>query len=78
MSMDELQIGAGGGTPLETKEQKRKRLTKPMVRKHLLTTVYKKEVAEQIDKLHADGHTILSITPSNEIRGFEIISYKEE
>ena len=52
--------------------------TAPKLRKHLLTTVYKKEVTEKLDKLHAAGHTVLSITPSNEIRGFEIISYTEE
>ena len=36
------------------------------------------EVAEKLDKLHTAGHTILSITASSEVRGFEIISYSEE
>jgi hypothetical protein len=48
------------------------------VRKHLVTTVYGKVAAEKLDNLHAEGHTILSITASSEIRGFDIISYREE
>jgi hypothetical protein len=83
MSMDE----AGSGALPEVAEPKRKRgkatdgtviINAPKVRKHLLTTAYKKEVAEKLDKLHSAGHTVLSITGSEEIRGFEIISYSEE
>jgi hypothetical protein len=48
------------------------------VRKHLLTTAYKQDVAEKLDKLHAAGHTIVSITTSPDIRGFEVVSYSEE
>lgn len=51
---------------------------KPLVRKHLVTTVYKKDVAEKLDLLHTAGHHILSITDSSEVRGFEIISYSME
>lgn len=50
----------------------------PKVRKHLLTTAYKQDVAEKLDKLYASNHTIVSITSSPDIRGFEIVSYNEE
>jgi hypothetical protein len=72
MSMDEV----GSGTPLETTEKKKTRKAK--VRKHVLTTAYKKEVTDVLDKLDAAGHKLVSITPSNEIRGFEIITIFEE
>ena len=76
MSMDE----AGSGFPLEATEAKKRgtRSRPAKVRKHLLTTAYKGEVAEKLDKLSAAGHTIVSVTASGEIRGFEIISYSEE
>jgi hypothetical protein len=50
----------------------------PKLRKHLLTTAYKQDVAAKLDKLHAAGHTILSVTSSSDVRGFEIVSYTEE
>jgi hypothetical protein len=74
MSMDEA---GNGGLPPEESKKKGTR-AKAKVRKHLVTTVYKKDVAEKLDKLHAGGHTILSITSSSEVRGFEVISYNEE
>lgn len=64
-----------GSVPLEKPEKKPRRAK---VRKHLLTTALKNEVAEKLDKLAAAGHTVLSITASSEFRGFEIVSYSEE
>lgn len=64
-----------GNVPLEKPEKKPRRAK---VRKHLLTTAYKGEVVEKLDKLSAAGHTVVSVTPSPDIRGFEIISYSEE
>jgi hypothetical protein len=55
-----------------------KKTRKAKVRKHLLTTAYKQDVVEKLDKLHAANHTIVSITSSPDIRGFEIVSYNEE
>jgi hypothetical protein len=49
-----------------------------VVRKHQLDTVYKGSVTETLDKLHAAGSTVLSITASPDVRGFEIISYTEK
>jgi len=64
---------------LESEEPKRKaRTPKAKVRKHLVTTAYKSDVAEKLDKLHAAGHTVLSVTASSDVRGFDIISYNEE
>jgi len=60
-----------------TNGRKHKR-SKAKVRKHLLTTAYKQDIAEKLDKLCAGGHTIVSITSSPDIRGFEVISYNEE
>jgi hypothetical protein len=80
MSMEELQVGAGTPEPAEPKRRRSKAtdiITAPKVRKHLLTTVYKQDVAENLNKLHAAGQTVLSITPSPDVRGFEIISYSE-
>jgi len=75
MSMDE----AGSGQPLETPESKRKsRAPKAKVRKHLITTAYKNDVAEKLDKLFVAGHTILTVIASSDFRGFEIVSYTEE
>jgi hypothetical protein len=67
-------------TPVEEPKKKRVKIVSANtgVRKHLLTTAYKQDVAEKLDKLHAAGHTIVSITSSSDIRGFEIVSYKEE
>ena len=48
------------------------------VRKHLVTTAYKNDTAEKLDKLAAAGHTVLAIVASGEVRGFEIITYTEE
>jgi hypothetical protein len=73
MSMDE----AGSGNPLETTEKK-KSTRKVKVRKHLLTTAYKQDVAEKLDKLDAAGHSLVAIIPSSDIRGFEIITVIEE
>ena len=63
---------------IEKIEKKIARSRSPKVRKHLVTTAYKQEVADKLDKLHAAGHTILSITSSADVRGFEIVSFTEE
>ena len=65
-------------SPDVTVKPKRKAAAATKVRKHLLTTTYKQDVAEKLDKLYAAGHTILAITGSTDVRGFEIISYNEE
>lgn len=70
MSVDP--IGTLENTPEPTKKRKAK------VRKHLLTTTYKNDVVEKLDKLVAAGHTVLSVTASSDVRGFEIITYTEE
>ena len=59
-------------------EPKKRKAAVAKVRKHLLTTTYKQDVAEKLDKLYAAGHTILAITGSTDVRGFEVISYTEE
>jgi hypothetical protein len=59
-------------------EPKKKAPRKARVRKHLLTTAYKNEVAEKLDKLDAAGHSLVAIIPSSDIRGFEIITVFEE
>jgi hypothetical protein len=75
--MDEA--GNGGKAPEEpTKEKKGTRSRPSKVRKHLLTSVYKQDVAAKLDILHAAGHTILAIVGSSDVRGFEVISYTEE
>lgn len=65
---------------LESPEDKPKRRAaiKAKVRKHLVTTTYKNEVAEKLDKLHTAGHTVLAIVASTDVRGFEVITYTEE
>jgi len=55
-----------------------KKVRKAKVRKHLLTTAYKQDVAEKLDKLDAAGHKLVAIVPSADIRGFEIITVTEE
>jgi hypothetical protein len=76
MSMDE----AGSGIPLETPEAKKKntRSRSAKVRKHLVTSAYRQDIAAKLDTLYAAGHTILAIVPSGDVRGFEVISYSEE
>lgn len=76
MSMDE----AGSGKPLEAPETKKKgtRSRPTKVRKHMLTTTYKNDLIEKLDKLDAAGHTIAHVLLAQDIRGFEIISYTEE
>ena len=77
MSMDEA--GNGGKAPEITEEKKKGTRSRPAkVRKHLLTTAYKNDVAEKLDKLTAAGHTILAVVGSTDVRGFEVISYTEE
>jgi hypothetical protein len=62
-----------------TDRQKKGTRSRPAkVKKHAVTTAYKNDVAEKLDKLDAAGHTILAITSSQDFRGFEIISYTEE
>ena len=51
---------------------------KAKVRKHLVTTAYKQDAADKLDKLYAAGHTVLAIVASSDVRGFEIVSYNEE
>ena len=62
-------------SPEEPKKNKR---TKAKVRKHLVTTAYKNDIAEKLDKLCAAGHTILAVFNAADVRGFEIVSYFEE
>jgi hypothetical protein len=57
---------------------KKARAAKVKIRKHLVTTVYKNDAAERLDKLAAAGHTILAVVASSDVRGFEVISYTEE
>jgi len=59
-------------------ERKKRKTAATKVRKHLVTTAYKSDVAEKLDKLYAAGHTVLSVTASGDVRGFDIISYTEE
>jgi hypothetical protein len=74
-----MSVDMGGNLDVTPEEpKKRKASVKAKVRKHLLTTTYKQDVAEKLDKLYAAGHTILAITGSTDVRGFEIISYNEE
>jgi len=76
MSMDE----AGSGFPLEAEAQKKRgtRSRPAKARKHKETTVYKGKLAEALDALHAQGHEVLTILSSPDIRGYEIVSYTEE
>ena len=64
--------------PGETIGKKGTRSRPTKVRKHLVTTAYKNDTAEKLDKLAAAGHTVLAIVASGEVRGFEIITYTEE
>jgi hypothetical protein len=75
-----MSVDMGGNLDVTPEEPKRKTRSagKAKVRRHLLTTTYKQDVAEKLDKLYAAGHTILAITGSTDVRGFEIISYNEE
>lgn len=65
-------------TPEAPKKEKGTRSRPAKVRKHLVTTAYKNDTAEKLDKLAAAGHTVLAIVASGEVRGFEIITYTEE
>ena len=75
MVMDEI-----GGGSLSAPESKRRTIKghPAKVRKHLLTTAYKQDIAAKLDKLYAAGHTILAVMASSDVRGFEIVSYSEE
>jgi hypothetical protein len=81
MSIDEAGSEKLIGGPAFVPEEPKKKGTRSRpakVKKHHLTTAYKNEVAEKMDKLDAAGHTVVAITNSPDIRGFEIITYTEE
>jgi hypothetical protein len=65
-------------TDFPAEEPKKKGTRKTKVRKHLLTTAYKQDVAARLDKLEAAGHKLGAIVPSSDVRGFEIITVFEE
>jgi hypothetical protein len=78
----ELGLSVNPSEPDKAKEttakQKGTRSRPVKVRKHKLTTVYKQDVADQLDRLYAEGQTAQFIISSPDIRGFEIISFLEE
>ncbi len=82
MSIDEA--GSEKTFPASTPESKRKSTRVALVgspakvRKHQIDTTYKGSVVELLDKLHAAGSEVLSITASPDVRGFEVISYTEK
>ena len=76
MSVDP--IGNLENTPDEPKKRRTIKGHIAKLRVHLLTTSYKQDVADKLNKLFAAGHIILSVTASSDVRGFEIISYTEE
>lgn len=41
-------------------------------------SVYKQEIVKYLDKLAVDGFVIEAITNGIDIRGFEVVSYKDE
>lgn len=59
----------------ETKKGTRSRPAK--VRTYKSDTVYKQDLAQYLNKLHADGSTAEFVVPAIDIRGFEVVSYKE-
>jgi hypothetical protein len=66
---------------VETPQEEKKKGTRSRpakIRKHLVTTAYEQDAAGKLDKLHAAGHTILTVLVAGDIRGFKIISYTEE
>jgi len=72
MSIDEV------GSPLETSKTKGTRKRPAKVRKHAITGVGSRELAAFLDKLHAEGGTVLCINQSLSVGGnYEIVSYKE-
>ena len=60
---------------LPAKKGTRSRVAK--VRSHRSDTVYKQDMPKYLDKLHVDGFTAQFVVPAIDIRGFEVISYKE-
>ena len=58
-------------------EKKGTRSRPAKVRSHRSDTVYKQDMPKYLDKLHVDGFTVQFIVPAIDIRGFEVISYKE-
>jgi hypothetical protein len=80
MSIDEVgsekTFDAGGPPNVTTKKGTRSRPA--TVRTHRQDSVYKQELPTYLDKLHVDGYTVLAIVPGIDIRGFEVVSYKEE
>lgn len=62
--------------PVETKKGTRSRPAK--VRSHRSDTVYKQDMPKYLDKLVADGFTAQFVVPAIDIRGFEVISFKEQ
>jgi hypothetical protein len=81
MSIDE--VGAEktfGGSDYKEPEPKKKgtRSRPAKFHKHHLTTAYKQELAEKLDKLHAAGHYLVAIVGSPDVRGFEVVTYTEE
>ena len=78
MSMDEA--GTGGKPPetTTTAKQKGTRSRPAKGRKHTVENVNKNNLAQFLDKLHADGATLLALNISRDIGGtYETVSYKE-
>jgi hypothetical protein len=73
-----MSVDMHGNLDTPAEEPKKKVARKAKVRKFLLTTVYKNEIAEKLNKLDAAGHSLVTIIPSSDIRGFEIITVFEE
>jgi hypothetical protein len=76
MSMDE----AGSGQPLEasTTKQKGTRSRPAKVRKHAVENVNKNNLAQYLDKLHAEGGVLVDLNISLAIGGsYEVVSFKE-
>jgi len=64
-------------TPEALPEKKGTRSRPAKVRSHRSDTVYKQDMPKYLDKLHVDGFTVQFVVPAIDIRGFEVISYKE-
>ncbi len=69
----------GGISPIDsdTAAKKGTRSRPAKVRSHRSDTVYKQDMPKYLDKLHVDGYTAEFVVPAIDIRGFEVISYKE-
>ena len=78
MSIDE----AGSGKPLETEATEKKGTrSRPApvvkVRSYRSDTVYRQDLPKYLNKSFVDGYVIEFILQAIDIRGFEVVSYKE-